>query len=766
MNEKDLLEQLKQSAESIDPPESLSPENIEKMLKATRKDTADSHKAAAKAVPFSVYRLGALVATFAVVIIGSWTAGRYSVSHSIGYDNDTAAIQTTKAAPSKKAAENALADEPEMTAGAELASENTDDAQADLAGEPAITAETKLADEMEIAAETELADDMKIAAETELADEMKIAAETELADEMEIAAEAELADEPSDSDGALTEAAASLNTIGSYENLYDTLFEKFGSASYAKAVAYDTGTLALDAVTEEIAVDTAMEQDSAAPAAGQSRGSSYSTTNVQEAGVDEADIVKTDGDYLYILKRSGSLVILSADGGSLEAVSSLQLPQSETAQEMYVDGSRLSVITSEYYTEMDTSDENVIASRSGNRTKLYTYDITDRSNPVLTGTITQDGAYSQSRKNGEYIYLFTQFSPIIQDTYDKSFLVPATNSGQVEASDIYLPDNLNYSTYLVVSSVNIHSPSETINQKAVISVASAFYASTENIYIANENWDGENTRTELLKLHYENGLITGTAAGSLEGYLNNSFSLSEHNGYLRAVTTSYDSDYNERNGLYILDENLQPVGAIRDLAPDETVRSARFLGDTAYFVTFRQTDPLFSVDLSDPANPQVLGDLKVTGFSSYLHFYSENLLLGLGYEADPETGIQTGLKLSMFDISDPANVTEVSKLVLNGVTWCDALNNYKSILIDPEKNIFGFTCNDRYLVFSYDEKKGFVKKFLYDFYNDMLNGYNGSGTGDTRGLYIDDTLYLVRPDVVNAFDMKNGYQQIGQTTLE
>src|SRR5699024_915075 len=97
-------------------------------------------------------------------------------------------------------------------------------------------------------------------------------------------------------------------------------------------------------------------------------------------------------------------------------------------------------------------------------------------------------------------------------------------------------------------------------------------------------------------------------------------------------------------------------------------------------------DPLFSVDLSDPANPRVLDSLKITGFSTYLHFYSDTLLLGLGYEADEETGVQTGLKLSMFDISDPAHITEVSRLVLDGITWCESLEDYKSILIDPEKN--------------------------------------------------------------------------------
>lgn len=670
MNEKEFLEQIRKSAETITPPESLSPENMEKML----------HAASRQRKKISLFRLGGIAAAFVVAITGAWTAVRYSLAKDL------------------QATETLMVQEDEESA-------------------------------------------------------------------------------------SYVPPAEVLTTADSYEALYDTLYQNFGGiALYGSSTGtvYATAEVTTDMAVEESGMETSVMalEDSADLGAGQMARTStsaasengttgtYSTTNVQENGVDEADIVKTDGNYIYVLQKSGTLSIFSVKDGLMEHTVSVDIPVDETIYEMYVDGDQLSFITEEYYTEMDTSREDVISSRSINRTKLYTYDISDRKNPVLSGTVTQDGRYTQSRKNGDFIYLFTRYSPIIQDTYETSDIVPSTSSGKIEASSIYLPENLNYSTYLVVSSVDIHNPGETINQKAVISAASTFYASTENIYIANENWSGETTRTELLKLHYENGIITGTAAGSLEGYLNDSFSLNEYNGYLRAVTTSYDEDYNESNGLYILDETLQLVGAIRDLAPDETVRSARFMGDTGYFVTFRQTDPLFSVDLSAPTNPQILGDLKVTGFSSYLHFCSEDLLLGLGYEADPETGIQTGLKLSMFDISDPANVTEVSKLVLDGITWCESLNNYKSILMDPAKNIFGFTCDNRYLIFSYDEEKGFVKEFVYDFYNDLINGYSSSDVSSTRGLYINDTLYLVCSNVITSFDMENDYAQIGQIAME
>ena len=154
---------------------------------------------------------------------------------------------------------------------------------------------------------------------------------------------------------------------------------------------------------------------------------------------------------------------------------------------------------------------------------------------------------------------------------------------------------------------------------------------------------------------------------------------------------------------------MQVCGNIGDLAEGEDIRSARFLGDIGYFVTFRNTDPLFSVDLSDPSDPKILGELKITGFSSYLHFYGENKLLGVGNEVDPETGAYTGIKLAMFDVSDPSNVKQLHKFVIKDTYDCPLFYNYKAAMIDTEKNVFGFMCDSSYMVFCYDEEKGFRK---------------------------------------------------------
>lgn len=705
MNEKELLEKLRETADQITPPDSLHPDSIERML---REPARKNHR-------ISVFRIGGLAAAFAAVIIGSWQAGRLSAENS-------AAIQRSPV----------TADIPETAVhkenGAAIVTD-TERNEASATPETAVPAEENRSPAFS-------------------GSESQGDGGTALTSEEE----------------AAVPITASLEPAGSYETVYNALFERFGSyGTYRYGLDAGMGDgVAVDEVADAVA-ETAFEAGSAQAIA----GNSYSTTNVQEIGVDEGDFVKTDGRYLYVLRRSGSLVILSADAGSMATVSTLTVPTDESVQEMYLDGDRLSFITSYYKSEMDTSTENVISYRSGMCTKLYTYDIADRAEPKLLGTTEQDGSFSQSRKNGDYLYIFSSYSPLVMDTYGESEIVPITSRGPVDASEVYLPESLSYSSYLVATSINIQDPGKIVDQKAVVSAPSSFYASKENIYIANETWDSSNTRTDLMKLHYEDGVITGVAAGTVEGYLNDSFSLNEYKGYLRVVTTSYDEDYNESNGLYIFDPNMRMTGAIRDLAPDETVRSARFLGDTGYFVTFRQTDPLFSVDLSDPEDPQILGYLKVSGFSSYLHFYSDTLLLGLGYEADETTGSTTGLKLSMFDVSDPANVTEVSKLVFPGITWCDSFDDYKSILMDPQKNIFGFSCSDRYLVFSYDPEQGFVREFTYDSFNDILDGCDSGYEYGTviRGLYINDTFYLVRPGVVSAFDMADNYRQIGRLLL-
>lgn len=546
-----------------------------------------------------------------------------------------------------------------------------------------------------------------------------------------------------------------------YQQVFDALKSTQNDREYA------TADLARGVTTEMAVEDSAASaMDMGSSASNTGAALSYSKTNLQEAGVDEADIIKTDGKYLYVMKATGSVRMIRAEGKTLEVEGTIMLEAlNETPQEMYVDGDILNLIVTGSRTTLDSDDtqEDTYTANTENYTKIYTYDISDRSVPQLRGTVKQKGTYSTSRKNGDVIYLFTQFYPQINDADQIDTYVPAVNGARLESTDIYLPEYQNSSSYLVISSVSNRRPDEVIDKKAIVSAADNFYVSNDNIYIANANWSSDTAMTQILKFSCQKGKIRAKGAADLKGSLNDSFSMNEYNDYLRIVLTDYSGE-TQTNALYVLDDALEVCGSITDLAEGEEIRSARFLGDTGYFVTFRDTDPLFSVDLSDPTEPKVLGELKITGFSSYLHFYGENKLLGVGNEVDPETGAYTGIKLAMFDVSDPSNVKQLHKFVIKDTYDCPLFYDYKAAMIDTEKNVFGFMCDSSYMIFRYDEGKGFENVFT----ENLGNSYYGSsynGTQGIRGCFIDNSFYLIGGGQIRIYDMADDYKEVGRLEL-
>ena len=262
-------------------------------------------------------------------------------------------------------------------------------------------------------------------------------------------------------------------------------------------------------------------------------------------------------------------------------------------------------------------------------------------------------------------------------------------------------------------------------------------------------------------------MITPESAGTVKGYVDDSFCIDEDSeGNLRVATTTRSDNGDQESSLYILDKNLKKLGSLTDIAGNEGVKSCRFMGDIGYIVTFRNTDPLFTVDLSDPTNPVILSELTIPGFSEYLHYWGDGLLLGIGYDADVDDGATTGMKLSMFDVSDPKNTKEIAKLVLD-VDYSDILyGNYKSILIDPAKNLLGFTASDwgteetdweesnYYMLFSYEE--GEFKEL-----NTEKLDYKDGYIENVRGLYAGDFFYLVQDEHIESYDMSD-YKRVAE----
>ena len=548
-----------------------------------------------------------------------------------------------------------------------------------------------------------------------------------------------------------------LETATDYDEIY-TYLQSYQDELDSSSVtgSTDSGIVMYSNKTASSArTDSSSSSSDSATASARAVDTSFSDTNVRTEGVGEADIVKTDGNYLYTLKaNSQEISIVDIRSDQMKVVSGISLNENFQASEFYLSDQKLFVLGNMQNTQVDSDSKTLYR---GSCTRIQTYDLADINNPKSIGTVDQSGYYHTSRFKDGYLYVFSDY--YIYDTITKKdypSYVPLVGDNLLKQSDIYLPTNHAADQYLVVSSVSASSPDKAADQKAVMSGNGEVYVSENNIYIyeyANSSILADNlaakNQTILRKLSYNKGKLSGSAQGKVKGYLNDSFSIDEYDNTLRLVTTVTHNvgSSSQSNSVYVLDADLKTIGKIEDLAKNEQVYSARFLGDTGYFVTYEQTDPLFSVDFSDPENPKILGKLKIPGFSEYLHFYSDNLLLGIGMDTD-ENGITNGVKISMFDISDPSDVKEVSKYTLDQYYYSDVFSDYRAALVDPEKNLIGFPLSgsaNQYVILSYDKDQGFQVQ--------MQEEVNGNSYLGTRGVYANEKFYVINGNAIEAYRM-------------
>ena len=559
----------------------------------------------------------------------------------------------------------------------------------------------------------------------------------------------------------------------SYDEIYKYIQAEREQSETDAGIFSRFGILEESASTADSAASgSALNSGSAASAA--DSGNSYSDTNVREEGVGEADIVKTDGSSLYIV-NSQAVEIVGIESAEMEELAEIRMADDCYIKELYVQDDSLVIM----YTRTEPSvDEDGYYNNYRDYTNTLVYDISDRTNPVKVGNISQSGYYNTMRVRDGYVYVISNFyADAAAPRADTAAYIPEVQGSTMEASDIYMPQRQMGNQYTVITSFSLEDPSEKTDSKAVFGSSGMCYVSTENIYVT-EGWygqdDAEVTQTSIRKVAYKEGILQGEAQTKVDGTLNDSFSIDEYNGYLRLVTTVspvssgdggiarfFSGDTGGRqqedsNSLYVLDENLEIAGEIHDLAKDESVYSARFMGDVGYFVTFKQVDPLFSVDLSDPSAPEIIGKLKIPGFSEYLHPYGDGQLLGIGMDVDEESVTTDGVKISMFDISDPADVKEEETYVLEDLYGTDVGYNYKEVFVDVEKNLFGFMAygdTTKYFIFTYDEN-GFKEVFSRE-----LTLY-----GNVRGLYAGERFYLVNGNTVESFTM-DAFQKVDDIVL-
>lgn len=504
----------------------------------------------------------------------------------------------------------------------------------------------------------------------------------------------------------------------------------------------------------------------------------YTDTNVQVSGVSEGDIVKTDGNYIYSLSNN-NLYISKAENRNINLSSKINLSSDENYNplEIYVEGNKLVVLYEKYSdnTSSNTSEKAVLDMyyRDAN-TYINIYDISDKENPKLINSLNQNGSYSSSRMIKNKLYLISNYnlnSNDIEKNKPETF-IPTTYNGKetkcIEAKDIYIEQEIDTTNYILATSLDIENPYEFQSEKAVLGASDNIYMSLENLYVTSYGYEEKDgygyDKTNITKFKLNNGSLEFKASESINGSLLNQFSMDEKDDYLRVATTlnkgklTTEEEYTSyeylptSNNLYILDSDLKAVGAIEDIAENETIYSVRFDGDIGYFVTFKEVDPLFSVDLSNPSNPTILGSLKIPGFSEYMHPFKENLLLGLGKEAT-ENGEKTGLKLSMFDTSDKGNISEINKLVIEDYKYSYSFYNHKSITVDSNKNLISFPAINDYVIFEYSKEKGFTQKGKITFETEDDDNYIYED--NIRGIYINNFLYLCSKSWIKVYSLEN-----------
>ena len=708
MNEQEILTQLRKAAEEIEIPETLKPEQIEKQLQEqkAKQQQENQHlepKKSKKIIPWR--RLGSMVAVLALVVCSGIyiTVTRFDKNSGTGQTDSVAMTDT------------------QQTVG-----------EAD---------ETGYVDVAALGTMYHPASDYKEVYQTLLKGYQQ-----NWIEDLETSAET-------------SEAASGAMNSGSDEYYYSDE-AKYGSA---------------DADLLESSKES---------------GKDYSTTNLQMEGVDESDIAKIDGSYIYTVEDK-YIVITDIRDGKLEEVTRF-LPKdcgaADRVMEIYVDGDQLILVVQGYETSLgesskagsdkensdkESSDEEIAVSDASedsafcykmngkSTTQIQVYSIVDRRNPEFEGRLIQDGYYNTSRKIGDVVYLFTQYhmTSDVVGYVEKEYtsVIPKVNGEKVAAGEIYLPESSGESGILV-SSLDVNKPDKVLDSKLVISGYAQTYISKDALYLYEEDYDGAMI-TNIAKFALDEGRISGVAATAVRGYVRDTFAINASDGYLRVLTTDYSTE-DEVNALYILDENLKLTGQLTGIAPGEEIYAARFMGNTGYFVTYRNTDPLFTVDLSDPAKPEIIGELKVTGFSEYLHFWDDTHLLGIGYESDEKTGNIENIKISMFNIENPGEVIEEAKLVLKDVDYSEALYDYKSVIISKDKNLIGLVCEDysgsgikqTYQIYSYEN--GAFKKQA------EIPGINGANYENVRGMYSGNVFYLWIYDNITSYDMTDGFKKI------
>ena len=562
-----------------------------------------------------------------------------------------------------------------------------------------------------------------------------------------------------------------LETVGNFENFYKVIKERYNSDSM------------LEGESELILEDstTNAERDSE---------TKNSKTNTQVNNVDEADIVKVDGNYIYYVSNKKLVIIDAHTPEASEKISEINYKDTNfNPREVYVKGQKIIVIGNEYDNSCKTeviSTEDVTATdiervqESKPKSGMRIYDISNIKEPKETRRVMIEGNYISSRMIEDNIYYVAnkyiatsniqknKMEDLDEDKYKPVYQDTAVSQEEkcINYDLIYYFPETQDSSYLMLAGLNINN-NEEAEIRTFLGAGQYIYSSEKNMYIAtNKTTYGKGYEvlggtTHLLKIELNNGKFNFKAECNIDGQVNNQFSMDENRDTFRIATTTGNIwvDETTANNLYILNDKLEEIGRVENFGKKEKIYSVRYVENKAYVVTFKQTDPLFVIDLSKSTKPQILGELKIPGYSTYLHPYDDTHLIGFGYDTK-ENGtrvITNGLKMSMFDISDFNNPQELFKISIGDskYTYSELLYNHKALLFSKEKDIIAFPLysssgiktNSRAAIYNIDLEKGFSLK------GEISNVTNKYEENVKRIVFANDTFYTFSDSLVKVANM-------------
>lgn len=488
-------------------------------------------------------------------------------------------------------------------------------------------------------------------------------------------------------------------------------------------------------------MESSKESEDSAAGMDNSATQEASETNIQVKGVDESDMVKTNGSHIYQVADGRINIIETNDGVKMKLLEGISYPDTFYPFQIFLHKNKLLVIGHSYEemgkAEAKISGEGLIAPIN-DMTKAIVYNISNPSNPQEEKTISLEGHMVSSRKIDNLVYLVTNQYPqywIMRENEEVDLRPRYSDSSVSEENSVIDYDKIQYfpeskePNYTMIAAFDLENPSEKAAITTYLGSGDQMYMSKKNLYLAVQNWGAaplidkmeESIHTTIYKFAINDLKVEFHSSTEVEGRILNQFSMDEYDGHFRVATTKgmvWDERSPSSNNLFIFDENMKAVSSIEDLARGERIYSARFMGERVYIVTFKETDPLFVIDASNPKEPKVLGELKIPGFSNYLHPLDENHLIGFGYDTKVVTTknskepliLTEGVKLSLFDITDMKNPKEKFTEIIGGRGTYSPLNyDHKALLYDKQRNLFAFPIN------VYHEVEGKEFEQIFDF---------------------------------------------------